>query len=158
MGGENGHPHPRRVDGALLRCRSQGRGACAAGAFFRTSVFEMGGACFKEPGPVIFASGGGGTDFTLYSTLATFRPDLCTIPQPTVSTALAVRPRHAGTVSFSTCALCWTGFGFQANTVEEYVLLSAFFFLHTFVGLKRTWDQKLSSGRSFISSDQSRGH
>ena len=38
----------------------------------------------------------------------------------------------------------WTGFGFQANIVEEYVLLSAS--LHLFVGLKRTWDQKLSSG------------
>ena len=33
---------------------------------------------------------------------------------------------------------------FQANTVEEYVLLSAL--LHIFVGLKRTSDQKLSSG------------
>ena len=40
--------------------------------------------------------------------------------------------------------LYWTGFGFQANIVEEYVLLSAL--LHIFVGLKRTWDQKLSSG------------
>ena len=40
--------------------------------------------------------------------------------------------------------LYWTGFGFQANIVEEYVLLSAS--LHIFVGLKRTWDQKLSSG------------
>ena len=40
--------------------------------------------------------------------------------------------------------LYWTGFGFQANIVEEYVLLSAL--LHIFVGLKRTWDQKWSSG------------
>ena len=40
--------------------------------------------------------------------------------------------------------LYWTGFGFQADIVEEYVLLSVF--LHFFVGLKRTWDQKLSSG------------
>ena len=40
--------------------------------------------------------------------------------------------------------LYWTGFGFQANIVEEYVLLGAL--LHIFVGLKRTWDQKLSSG------------
>ena len=87
MGGENGHPHPRRVDGALSRRRSQGRGACAAGALFPTSVFEKGGASFKEPGPVIFASGGFGTDFTLNSMLATSRPDLCTFPQPTVSTA-----------------------------------------------------------------------
>ena len=37
-----------------------------------------------------------------------------------------------------------TGFGFQANIVDEYVLLSAF--LYIFVGLKRTWDQKLSRG------------
>ena len=58
---------------------------------------EIGGACFKELGPVIFASGGVGTDFTLNSMLATFRPDLCTFPQPTVSTALAERPRWAGT-------------------------------------------------------------
>ena len=78
MGGENGDPHPRRVDGALSRRRSQGRGACAAGALFPTSVFEKGGASFKEPGPVIFASGGFGTDFTLNSMLATSRPDLCT--------------------------------------------------------------------------------
>ena len=37
---------------------------------------------------------------------------------------------------------------FQANTVEEYVLLSAL--LHIFVGLKRTWDQKLSSGLKLL--------
>ena len=36
-----------------------------------------------------------------------------------------------------------TGFGFQATTLEEHVLLSAL--LHIFVGLKRTFDQKLSS-------------
>merc|ERR1719191_1188995 len=34
--------------------------------------------------------------------------------------------------------LYWTGFGFNANIVEEYVLLSAL--LHVAVGLKRTWD------------------
>ena len=44
----------------------------------------------------------------------------------------------------STTFFYWTGFEFQANTVEEYVLLSAF--LHILVGLKRTWDRKLSSG------------
>ena len=37
-----------------------------------------------------------------------------------------------------------TGLGFQANIVEEYVLLSAL--QHIFAGLKRTRDQKLSSG------------
>ena len=37
------------------------------GALCCTSVFEKGGASFKEPGPVIFASGGFGTDFTLNS-------------------------------------------------------------------------------------------
>ena len=42
------------------------------------------------------------------------------------------------------CVLVLDSAGFQANNVEEYVLLSAL--LHTFVGLKRTWDQKLSSG------------
>ena len=40
--------------------------------------------------------------------------------------------------------LYWTGFGFQLNIVEEYVLLSAS--QHIFVGLKRTWDQISSSG------------
>merc|ERR1712013_40031 len=40
--------------------------------------------------------------------------------------------------------LYWTGFGLPANIVEEYVLLSAL--LHVAVGLKRTWDQKLSAG------------
>ena len=40
VGGENGHPHLRRVDGALSRCRSQGRGVCAAGTLFRTSVLK----------------------------------------------------------------------------------------------------------------------
>ena len=105
MGGENGHPRSRRVDGALSRCRSRGRGACAAGVLFRTSVFEMGGACFKEPDPVIFASSGVGTDFTH-------------------------RCDQDGRVRlFSTGALCWTGFGLLPNTVEEYVLLSAFSFL-----------------------------
>ena len=37
-----------------------------------------------------------------------------------------------------------TCLGFQANIVEEYVLLSAL--QHIFAGLKRTRDQKLSSG------------
>merc|ERR1719197_162549 len=40
--------------------------------------------------------------------------------------------------------LYWTGFGLPANIVEEYVLLAAL--LHVFVGLKRTWDMKLSMG------------
>ena len=91
----------RPTDGALaarsgwcfVEVSISGRGACAGGALCRTSVFEKGGASFKEPGPVIFASGGFGTDFTLNSMLATFRPDLCTFPQPTVSTALAVGSR-----------------------------------------------------------------
>merc|ERR1712107_266036 len=34
--------------------------------------------------------------------------------------------------------LYWTGFGFDANIVEEYVLLAAL--LHVAVALKRTWD------------------
>merc|ERR1711920_172624 len=34
--------------------------------------------------------------------------------------------------------LYWTGFGFEANIVEEYILLAAI--LHVFVALKRTWD------------------
>ena len=37
-----------------------------------------------------------------------------------------------------------TGLGFQANIVQEYVLLSAL--QHIFAGLKSTRDQKLSSG------------
>merc|ERR1711971_643274 len=44
--------------------------------------------------------------------------------------------------------LYWTGFGFSANIVEEYVLLAAM--LHVVVALKRTWDisltQKVASG------------
>merc|ERR1719203_947495 len=40
--------------------------------------------------------------------------------------------------------LYWTGFGLPANIVEEYILLSAL--LHVFVGLKRTWDMKLTMG------------
>jgi hypothetical protein len=32
----------------------------------------------------------------------------------------------------------WTGFGFQANIVEEYILLAAL--LHVVVAIKRTWD------------------
>jgi succinate dehydrogenase hydrophobic anchor subunit/predicted heme/steroid binding protein len=40
--------------------------------------------------------------------------------------------------------LYWTGFGLPANIVEEYILLAAL--LHAFVGLKRTWDMKLSMG------------
>merc|ERR1712187_532394 len=38
--------------------------------------------------------------------------------------------------------LYWTGFGLQANIVEEYVLLCAL--LHICVALKRTWDISLS--------------
>ena len=37
-----------------------------------------------------------------------------------------------------------TNFGFQVNSVEEYVLLSTI--LHVSVGLERTWDQELSPG------------
>eukprot|EP00448_Togula_jolla_P024662 CAMPEP_0170591762 /NCGR_PEP_ID=MMETSP0224-20130122/12574_1 /TAXON_ID=285029 /ORGANISM="Togula jolla, Strain CCCM 725" /LENGTH=1051 /DNA_ID=CAMNT_0010915643 /DNA_START=49 /DNA_END=3204 /DNA_ORIENTATION=+ len=40
--------------------------------------------------------------------------------------------------------LYWTGFGLPANIVEEYILLAVL--LHVFVGLKRTYDQKLSMG------------
>merc|ERR1711936_696659 len=39
--------------------------------------------------------------------------------------------------------LYWTGFGLPANIVEEYILLSVL--LHVFVGLKRTWEFKLSN-------------
>jgi len=38
--------------------------------------------------------------------------------------------------------LYWTGFGFSANIVEEYVLLCAL--LHVFVAMKRTWDISLN--------------
>merc|ERR1719413_113430 len=38
--------------------------------------------------------------------------------------------------------LYWTGFGFDANIVEEYILLAAL--LHICVALKRTWDISLS--------------
>merc|ERR550537_414975 len=38
--------------------------------------------------------------------------------------------------------LYWTGFGFNANTVEEYVLLAAI--LHVSIALKRTWDISLN--------------
>merc|ERR1711920_1000550 len=34
--------------------------------------------------------------------------------------------------------LYWTGFGLEANIVEEYILLAAL--LHVLVALKRTWD------------------
>ena len=40
--------------------------------------------------------------------------------------------------------LYWTGVGFQANIVEEEVLLSAL--SHIFAGLRRTWDHKPSTG------------
>merc|ERR1719343_579659 len=40
--------------------------------------------------------------------------------------------------------LYWTGFGLPANIVEEYIWLSVL--LHVFVGLKRTWDMKLTMG------------
>jgi hypothetical protein len=39
--------------------------------------------------------------------------------------------------------LYWTGFGFPANIVEEYVALAAV--LHVVVALKRTWDISLNS-------------
>jgi len=39
--------------------------------------------------------------------------------------------------------LYWTGFGLPAN-IEEYIWLSVL--LHVFVGLKRTWDMKLTMG------------
>ena len=48
-----------------------------------------------------------------------------------------------GTVFFFVRLYCF-GLGCHANSVEEYVLLSAL--LHIFAGLKRTRDQELSSG------------
>merc|ERR1712228_607579 len=42
--------------------------------------------------------------------------------------------------------LYWTGFGLNANIVEEYIALSVL--LHVFVGLKRTWDSKLGMIKS----------
>ena len=53
------------------------------------------------------------------------------------------RPDEFNGYGYFYVRLYWTGFGFQGNIVEEYVLLSAS--LNIFVGLKRTWDQKLSS-------------
>ena len=129
VGGEIGHPHPRRVDGALSRCRSQGRGACAAGALFRTSVSEMGGACNKELGSLIFATGGVGIDFTLNSLLATFRPDLCTFPPPTMSTALAVRPRWAGT-AFLHMRLVLDRIRYPGKYRRRVRAVESFFFAH----------------------------
>lgn len=41
---------------------------------------EKGGATFKEFGPVIFASGGFGADFTNNSLLAQYRPDVLYFP------------------------------------------------------------------------------
>merc|ERR1719428_1768917 len=38
--------------------------------------------------------------------------------------------------------LYWTGFGFHANIVEEYILLAAM--MHVSIALKRTWEISLS--------------
>merc|ERR1712241_659849 len=43
-------------------------------------VFEKGGVEFQEHGPVIFATGGFGADFTQQSLLAQYRPDLMHLP------------------------------------------------------------------------------
>merc|ERR1712012_1473005 len=51
-------------------------------------------------------------------------------------------PRDFNGYGYFYARLYWTGFGLQANIVEEYVLLSAL--LHIFVALKRTWDISLS--------------
>ena len=55
-----------------------------------------------------------------------------------------VGPDDFNGYSYFFVRLYCTGLGFQANIVEEYVLLSEL--LHIFAGLKRTRDQKLSSG------------
>merc|ERR1712136_341080 len=47
---------------------------------FTGCVCENGSAGFKEFGPVIFASGGFGADFTQNLLLATYRPDLSHLP------------------------------------------------------------------------------
>merc|ERR1712136_679004 len=51
-------------------------------------------------------------------------------------------PRDFNGYGYFYARLYWTGFGFQANIVEEYVLLSAL--LHVAVALKRTWDISLN--------------
>ena len=56
---------------------------------------------------------------------------------------LAARTQDTCCWPFYALLYC-TGLGFQANIVEEYVLMSAL--KHIFTGLKRTRDQKLSSG------------
>merc|ERR1712014_305651 len=47
-------------------------------------------------------------------------------------------PRDFNGYGYFYVRLYWTGFGFSANIVEEYILLAAI--LHVLVGLKRTWD------------------
>merc|ERR1712011_23571 len=51
-------------------------------------------------------------------------------------------PRDFNGYGYFYARLYWTGFGLQANIVEEYVLLSAL--LHVAVALKRTWDISLN--------------
>ena len=54
------------------------------------------------------------------------------------------RPDDFNRYSYFLVRLYCTGLGFQANIVEELVLLNAL--QHIFAGSKRTRDQKLSSG------------
>merc|ERR1712194_910012 len=49
-----------------------------------------------------------------------------------------LRPDDFNGYGYFYVRLYWTGFGFDANIVEEYILLAAL--LHVFVALKRTWD------------------
>ena len=58
--------------------------------------------------------------------------------------AHAQKPHDSRGCEYFYVRLHWTGFGLQANMVKEYGLGSAL--LHNFVGLKKTWDQTLSSG------------
>ena len=75
-------------------------------------------------------------------------PFPCSFPLWCMSSGICTCSRDQTTstgtvISTFVCTYC-TGLGFQANIVEEYMLLSAL--LHIFAGLKRTQDQKLSSG------------
>jgi len=69
------NPHKARiVTKARAHTLLMNKGACVG------LVYEKGGQNFQEHGPVIFASGGFGADFTQNSLLAQYRPDLLHLP------------------------------------------------------------------------------
>ena len=101
--------------------------------------YEKGGVSFKEFGPVIFASGGFGADFTQNSLLATYRPDLLHLPTTNCVHCTGDAIKMAEAVGTKTIDLEWvpTPTPMPKSSSAELVVLSL---MRTETVLPMSWE------------------